>query len=193
MKEFIKNNLLFSLLALYLVLILASFLFIVSTSADNIRSISITFLTTFLSVILAITLSIIAYNYQEEQKDEREMNKLKTNLKAEITDILDVLRREDFLIINNGLRFKVTYIQPIIIEECVRTDLFNSRQTENLLHIARKIRFYNTQIEYLLNLLAHPKNNDFESLISHCERNLTQTINCIIKNLDQMKNQLGIK
>ncbi|MDO6602112.1 hypothetical protein [Arenibacter palladensis] len=150
------------------------------------------YISTILSIVIGAMISILIFNYQESKTDERELTELKINLEAELSDIQRVLSSGDVLTINK-LPFLITYVEPIIIGECAKSGLFNSKDVENLLHLSRKIKFYNVQVEYLLNIIQKEEIPSFSILLKNCNRNMETSRSQILKNILQTASQLDMK
>ncbi len=150
------------------------------------------YVSTIVSIVIGAMISILIFNYQEKKTDERELTELKINIEAELSDIQRVLSSGDVLIINK-LSFLITYVEPIIIGECAKSGLFNSKDVENLLHLSRKIKFYNVQVEYLLNIIQKEENPSFTILLQNCNKNMETSRTQILKDISQIVSHLDLK
>jgi hypothetical protein len=146
---------------------------------------------TTLSIVIGAMISIILYNYQKHNDDLETLNELKINLQAEFSDINRVLLSNDIITINNH-RFLVTFIEPIVITECAKSGLFESKDVENLLHLSRKVKFYNTQVNYLLSLVANSNNPSFTVTIELCNKNMENSRLAIIQDITKVAEDLGL-
>lgn len=196
--ERMKNNRNIPVVIIIISLILAGFYFVIilKNKPDETWNWLHTFISTLLSVIIGFATGILLYDIQTKSTDKKRRNELKELLRAELSDIYNVLTRDDFVVVtlNNQerLKVKITYIQPIILEECAKCGLFNSVETENFLHVARKIRFYNTLINYLLSILSKPDSTIVEALVKHAAENIESNIKGITSNITQILQQLKL-
>ena len=146
---------------------------------------------TTLSIVIGAMISIILYNYQKSNEDLETLSDLKKNLQAEFSDINRVLLSNDVITINR-LRFLVTFIEPIVMIECAKSGLFQSKEVENLLHLSRKVKLYNTQVNYLLSLIANSNNPNFPSTIELCNKNMETSRLAIIQGITKVATDLSL-
>lgn len=89
----------------------------------------------------------------------------------------------------------ITYVQPLAIEDAARSGLFTPIQTENLLHLARKIRMFNVKTQFCLSVLAQNRALDpsYQARVEYATRNVGETRTGILEAIDLCKRQLGIE
>ena len=114
-------------------------------------------LATLISIVLGVAVALLMFRYTGEQEDAVSRMRFRHLLKAEMTDTFRILASDETMDISSGqstCSVLVTYIQPIAIEEAAKSALFDEITTENLLHLARKMRMYNLKTQFLLSSLA---------------------------------------
>lgn len=146
------------------------------------------FVTTVLSIVIGAMLSVIIYNYQKKQQSEHKLKELRVNLERELSDINDVLSSRETIKVEN-LSFLITYIQPIIIDECTKSGLFEPSDVETLLYISRKIKFYNLQVTYFLSILTNSDNKNFSYLLANCNNNMEKSRTTLIDDIKMIITQ----
>lgn len=163
----------YSTLAVIVALLLSVFYFfyILIYVTEKTWDTATNFVTTVLSIVIGGMISVIIYNYQQKQQSEHKFKELLINLERELSDINQVLTSGEVIKVDN-LSFLVTYIQPIIIDECAKSGLFEPRDVENLLHFSRKIKFYNVQVSHFLSILANSDIKRFSYLLENSNRNM---------------------
>jgi len=174
-----------------LILSISYFLFIKSNVEDKTWDTATNFVTTILSIVIGAMISIIIYQYQKESENQQKLTEMRRNLEAELSDINRVLSSGEAITVD-GLAFLTTYIQPIIVDECAKSGLFLARDVENLLHVSRKIKFYNVQVNYFLAILTNSDNKQFIFLLRNCNRNMETSRLSIIQDISQIQNQLKL-
>lgn len=173
-----------------ILLSVAYFFYIKNNVKDKKWDTATNFITTVLSIVIGAMISIIVYHYQKENENQQKLSEMRTNLETELSDIKRVLSSGEVLTVN-GLPFLTTYIQPIIIDECAKSGLFIPRDIENLLHISRKIKFYNTQVNYFLSILTSDS-KQFPGLLENCNKNMENSRLAIIQDINQIQTQLNL-
>ncbi|MCF8451619.1 MAG: hypothetical protein K9G42_00370 [Pedobacter sp.] len=174
-----------------ILLSLAYFFYIKSSVKSKVWDTATNFVATMLSIVIGAMISIIIYNSQQKNQDERKLSELRTNLEAELSDINRILVANEVMTVGQ-ISFLITYIEPVIIQECAKSGLFQPKEVENLLHISRKIKFYNTQVNYILSILASSPNPSSE-LLAHSSRNLETTRVGVINGINLIKVRLNLK
>jgi hypothetical protein len=174
-----------------LILSISYFLFILSNVKEKTWDTATTFVTTILSIVIGAMISIIIYQYQNQNENQQKLSEMRRNLESELSDIQRVLTSGEVITINS-LPFLTTYIQPIIVDECAKSGLFLSRDVENLLHISRKIKFYDVQVNYFLSILTNSDNPQFPNILMNCNKNMETSRLSIIQDINQIKNQLNL-
>ena len=101
---------------------------------------------TLASVLLGVVVAINIFGYQTSERRASERARHMSLLPAEMSDIYRVLTAGEsmtFYVGNTNYTALITYVQPLAIEDAARSGLFTPLQTENLLHLARKIHMFN--------------------------------------------------
>ena len=149
------------------------------------------FVTMVLSIVIGTMISILIYNKQKTEQDKQRLSELRQNLEAEISDMRRVLNSNEVITID-GMSFMTTYIQSIIIDECAKSGLFNSLDVENFLHISRKVKFYNVQVNYFLSILTNTNNQSGSQLLSNCNKNMETSRIAILKDTKSIQKKLNL-
>lgn len=150
------------------------------------------FITTILSIVVGAMISILIYNAQQNNQENQKLIELRKNLEAEMSDINRILSSNDVITVN-GLTFLTTHIEPIIIDECAKSGLFNSIDVENFLHISRKIKFYNVQVSYFLSILTASNNQFGSQLLTNCNKNMETSRYAILNDIKLIQEKLNLK
>jgi len=132
-----------------------------------------TFTATIISVIFAVAIGITLFNFQVKMDKVAKTRDLKKLISAEASDIIRILNSKTAKqkILNFDIETVITYIQPLIVEEAARSGLFKSVETENMLHLARKIRGYNLKVQFLFSLIASGKSEaQLEATVQDVEK-----------------------
>ena len=174
-----------------LIFSIAYFLYIKSNVNDKTWDTATNFVTTILSIVIGAMISIILYNLQQKTESEQRVTELKKNLQAELSDINRVLSSGDVINVN-GLPFLAIFIEPIIIDECAKSGLFETKDVENFLHISRKIKFYNVQVNYFLSILTTSNNPFSPEILIHCQKNMETSRIAIINDIKTIQTQLNL-
>lgn len=172
-----------------LILGIAYFLYIRSNVKDKTWDTATNFVTTILSIVIGAMISIIIYNFQQKIESEQKLTELRKNLEAELSDINRVLTSGDAIKVNN-LPFLTTFIEPIIVDECAKSGLFESIEVENFLHISRKIKFYNVQVNYFLSIIS--SNSFSPEVLALCHKNMETSRTAIIDDITRIRSRMNL-
>ena len=148
---------------------------------------------TGISFFPALIAGIYLFNLQTTATRTSESEDLRILLTAELSDLQRILNDSNRM----GLDFPsgkkidvlITYIQPLVIEKAALSGLFTVTESENLLHIARKIRTYNLKTQYFLSLFP---SRSSESTFLHAYENLEQSRVAIISDIVHVAAQLNL-
>lgn len=83
----------------------------------------------------------------------------------------------------------ITFVQPLVIEKSALSGIFDRHQSENLLHLARKIRMFNIKVNHMIAVIQARAENGF---LIHAAENVEQTRAGSIEALRHVARQLGI-
>ena len=114
-----------------------------------------TLVATFVGAVLALAVGIGLFNYQAGETDRKRQSQLLEALAAELQANLDLLRSGRLHLIEAGdkeWKLALVHLQPLIIEEAVRSGVFDSEDTHKFIHLERAIRSYNADVSYVLNM-----------------------------------------
>jgi hypothetical protein len=147
----------------------------------------------FLSFFLAMISGIWLYNKQSQLAAEKSKQEMKTVLASELSDLHRILTSGEMMPLKypSGKTDSVlvTFVQPITVEKAAQSSLFSSRDTENLLHLARKVRMFQLIIEHFLGLL---RSGAKEEYIAHTIRNSEETRQALIADIRQISDQMQL-
>jgi len=164
---------------------------------DNIWSWWHGLISTFVSVLLGITVAIWLLSYQDRKTDQTERQKYRRLLTAELSDARRVLSLPDkskMVMQLGGTNYYIlaAYVQPIILEEAARSNLFDPVDTENMLLLARNMRTFNLLIDHLMEavvLATDQHANNIRYLVESQESG-RQTL---LENIDLIKRQMRLE
>jgi hypothetical protein len=112
------------------------------------------FVATFFSVAVAFAIGIWLYRLQQRWDAEGKRRQLRAALLITIFDIRDLVKDENIKTIPlpDGSEEKVllTFLQPTIFEEAMRTGLFGAGETLTLSRMAALTQLYNNKVATLL-------------------------------------------
>ena len=155
-----------------------------------------TFVATVVSVVFAVAIGVALFNHQTNVTDRARTRQFRASLSAEISDIIREISSGNFMTIHlstSSQKVLITYIQPLILEDAARSGLFNSVHTENMLHLAQKIRMYNIKVSYLFSVLtAGSSKPAFEPQTLHAIQNVEETRKAIIEDSHFLLKQMDL-
>ncbi len=154
-------------------------------------------ISTSVSVLLGVVVAVQMFAYESKSETERTENRHLYLLKAEMSDTYRILQDNESMTLYVGSTnypVLVTYIQPLAIEDAAKSGLFTALQTENLLHLARKMRMFNLKTTHYLHLIAQNAafDSSYEGKVAHATRNVEETRASILEAIDLCRQQLGI-
>ncbi|MDR4494798.1 MAG: hypothetical protein R3B74_10285 [Nitrospirales bacterium] len=146
---------------------------------------------TVLSVTLALGTGFWVYDRQRTEEQTNERIELEFLLTAELSDIQRVLQMGERMTLNfpDGSKqaMLITTVQPLVIENAASSGLFSARDTENLLHLARKIRMFHIHTQAALTLIAaRPGKEELTFAAENIEKSrigILESIDLIAKHL----------
>ena len=181
-----------------LIIVLIHTLFLRKRISDSTINWWDSLVSTFISVLLAIVVGIWLFEYGETRTNQNKKDSYRNLLSSELSDtsrILSTGKRMTIKINENNYPVLITHVQPIIIEDAARSGLFNEIITENMLHLARKMKIFNIKTEYVLARMAsgRPPNEDkFEENMQNAIKNIDETKESIVTTIDLLVKQLAI-
>lgn len=135
---------------------------------------------TFVSTLLAFMVGILIFRWSDNSIKHDQKLKYNSLLKSELYATKGALSTEKRMYITiNNTQYKVliTGIDPIVIEESIRSGLYSPKETEKLLKIARAMKMYNFRNQCILTLIGSGNGGIFsikdllqKLLIEHEER-----------------------
>ena len=131
---------------------------------------------TGLSFFLAILAGIYLFNRQNEISKKSETEDLRSILTAEFSDLVRILSATERMSITfpsgDVANVLIAFIQPLATEKSALSGLFSRIESENLLHIARKVRMFNFKSEYFMGLVQSRANEPArKNAIDNMEQN----------------------
>lgn len=193
MKKILRHNKQSIGILIISIVISVVYFFVVSKYAnEKVWDTLTTFISTILSIVIGTTIGVIIYNYQKNASDTERLSQLKTNLAAEFSDLNRILTKGSGMKVN-GQEYIVTYLQTIVTDECCKSGLFTTKLLENLLHLSRKIKFYNSLVNYFLQIISNSNSQNFSNLLENCTSNLATSRQSIINDINKIKNDLKIE
>lgn len=147
-----------------------------------------------ISFFLAIIAGIYLYNQQKSAEESSQAKDLRLLLAAEFSDINRILTGGTAMSVNlpsgKSINVLIAYIQPLVTEKAALSGLYDKLKSENLFHLARKIRIYNTKTDYFLGLL---QSNPNENMMIHANQNIEETRIAIIQNIQLIADQFELE
>lgn len=152
-----------------------------------------TFVGSTVSFLFAVTAGLYLFQRQSNAKNKSERESLRSLLSAELSDLKRILSDTDRLTIScpsgRTVGVLITYVQPLATEKAAASSLFLAAETENLLHLARKVRMLNLKTQYLLGLI--PARAE-EAVVVHAADNVEQTRVAVLEDIDFITRTLGL-
>ncbi|MDB5802712.1 MAG: hypothetical protein JWN73_34 [Betaproteobacteria bacterium] len=152
-----------------------------------------TFVGSTVSFFFAVLGGMYLLKVQSDALKESQHKELGMLLGAEFSDLIRILSDKDRLplCMQGGSTYHVlvAFVQPLVIEKAALSGVFLQSESENLLHLARKIRMFSFQLEYLMGLISGQSSEQF---INHATRNIEETRVAAIVGLRQVAKQLGL-
>jgi len=146
-----------------------------------------------LSFFLAVLGGIYLFRLQNAATERSEREALRELLCAEFSDLIRILSDTSKmeLTTQSGLTKSVlvAFVQPLVIEKSAVSGLFSRQESENLLHIARKIRMFSFKTEHMMSVIQARAEEQF---IIHAADNVEQTRVGTIEGIRHVARQLGI-
>lgn len=146
-----------------------------------------------LSFSLAVLGGIYLFKLQNVATERSERKALRELLCAEISDLIRILSdtsRMELTTQSGAVKqILIAFVQPLVIEKSAVSGLFNQQESENLLHLARKIRMFNFKTEHMMAVIQARAEEQF---LAHAADNVEQTRVATIEGLRHVAHQLDI-
>lgn len=146
-----------------------------------------------ISFFLAILGGIVLYRFQATAEEKNNRDSQVSLLSAELADLISVLSDSSYLEVElpskNSRRVLIATVQPLVIEKAAVSGLFTETESENLLHLARKLRMLNFKSQYFMVLISSRSEEQF--LVNAID-NIEQTRVASIDGIRLVAKQLGI-
>ena len=152
-----------------------------------------TLVATGLSFFLAVLGGIFLLIYETNAARNSEREALRALLTAEFSDLIsclgDTSRMKITLSSGGAHSVLIVFVQPLATEKAALSGLFAQMESENLLHLARKLRMFNFKSEYFLGLVQSRAEEQF---MIHAIDNIEQTRIAAIESIRQVAKQLEL-
>lgn len=120
-----------------------------------------TLVSTFASVMLGVVAAMWIYDFQKTSEEEANRKQLRTLLYSELRDSLTKLSTSDFRYFKErggiapNLKHDIFYsnVNPLILEEAGKSNLFESSHIASMLKLAREMRTYNAEVSQVHDLI----------------------------------------
>ncbi len=146
-----------------------------------------------LSFFLAVLGGIYLFRLQTNASKSSERSALRALLAAEFSDLVRILgnsSRMDITLPSGSKRsVLIAFVQPLAIEKAALSGLLSQVESENLLHLARKLRMLNFKSEYLMGLI---QSRSEEQFLLHAADNIEDTRVASIAGIRHVAKQLGL-
>jgi hypothetical protein len=138
----------------------------------------ISFISTIVSLMLGVVVGVSLFEYSQNRIKLDEKARLSNMLCIELSDIYDELSHEKFTTIDNKqIQTLVIKLDEIIINEAIRSNLFDEGITNQLILISRDITMLNMSVDhYMASLRLGAINNSkpvadaFIAIMANIER-----------------------
>ncbi|MFL1906792.1 hypothetical protein [Plesiomonas shigelloides] len=146
-----------------------------------------------ISFFLAVLGGIFLLRLQTTAAEAADRKALRSLLTAEFSDLIRILSDSSRMDINlqSGMSRSVliAFIQPLATEKAALSGLLPELESENLLHLARKLRMLNFKSEHLMGLIQSRAEEPF---LVHAIDNIEQTRIAAVEGVRHIANQLGL-
>ena len=146
-----------------------------------------------ISFFLAILAGISLYKQQTLEARATRKSELTSLLTAELSDLHRALnglaKRTEIKVNGKTLSAALTIIQPLVVEHAALSGSFNTVQSENLVHFARKCRIYSMKVERFLSINLDPA---AQHAVEPLFEDIESTRGAIVENIQQLCKQLNV-
>jgi hypothetical protein len=146
-----------------------------------------------ISFFLAVLGGIFLLKLQTSAAEASERKALRSLLTAEFSDLIRILSdssRMDMRLPSGASRsVLIAFAQPLATEKAALSGLLAQTESENLLHLARKLRMLNFKSEHLMGLIQSRANEQF---LIHAIDNIEQTQIASVEGVRHVAKQLGL-
>jgi hypothetical protein len=123
-----------------------------------------TLLSTVVSVLAALFIGLVLFQYQSQETDRKKREQLEELLKTELGEVRRVIGRWRTVVpdealettensfTTHGMQYVFHYTHPLIVEEAARSGLFDTEQTSEMLALARNMRQHNVFVREAMTL-----------------------------------------
>lgn len=145
------------------------------------------------SFFLAVLGGIFLLRLQTSAAEATERKALLSLLTAELSDLLRILgdsSRMDIKLQSGASRsVLIAFVQPLATEKAALSGLLTQIESENLLHLARKLRMLNFKSEHLMGLIQSRADEQF---LIHAIDNIEQTRIATVEGVRHVAKQLRL-
>lgn len=151
-----------------------------------------TFVATFASVVFAFFVGILLFDYQVEATDARRTERLGSLLMAELSDsvaaLADAAPVQMPLADGSVAEAVIAHVQPLAVEEAVRSGLFDPSHAEAALRLSKNMRAYSAGVSALLSFVSTGSTADpgSEKMVLHIARNVEQARRAVVEGCESL-------
>jgi hypothetical protein len=121
-----------------------------------------TLVSTAASVWAALLIGLVPFQHQTQETDRKKKEALTELLKTELSEVRGMLERSWTVVPDEALEttessftahkmeVSIHFTHPLIVEEAARRGLFDTEQTAEMLHLARKMEHYNVLLQEVM-------------------------------------------
>lgn len=146
-----------------------------------------------LSFFLAILGGISLYKLQSAASENSTRGGLRALLQAEFSDLIRILgdTAQMEITLPSGVQRSVliAFVQPLATEKAALSGLFLQTESENLLHLARKVRMLTFKSEYLMGII---QGRSDEQIFLHAIENVEQTRKAVVEGVHHVAHQMSL-
>lgn len=116
------------------------------------------FAATFASTMLTFFIGILVADYQIEKGNAHRLQRLDALLDSELFEILKELEHGTLIRVRladgSTAEARISQIQPLVLEEAVRSGFFEPPRAEEALRLLARIRAFNAKASYLMPVVS---------------------------------------
>jgi hypothetical protein len=146
-----------------------------------------TLLSTLVSVLAALFIGLVLFQYQTQETDRKKKEQLAGLLKTELGKVRHDIERRRTVVPDEALettknfftshemQYVLHYTHPLIVEEAARSGLFDTEQTSEMLVLARNMRQHNVLRQEAMTLRVEEERARVASVEGYSEEYLMAT------------------
>jgi len=149
---------------------------------------------TVLSVLLGVATAFGVYNTQQRSAERREEQRFRFLVQQELSELRRLLKHGEsaqLMIGATELRPLITFLQAPALEIAAQSGQFSDVDTANMFHMARKIKTYNVEVQFLIAAVNVPT-PDLGRVV-FAVKNMETTRKSILEDIEMESRRLGIQ